>query len=137
MVLHLLRIGYGVAGSELIQVMEPLRPAFNTTAYAHAAAVAAIDDQEFVQKSSRKNREELEKFEAFCKEHDLFYYPSQTNFILIDFGIPGDEIFYLPAIKGLYYSIWASTWVPNMYSNFNRLRGGEQRGHSSNAKPAR
>ena len=95
-----LRIGYGVAGSELIQVMEPLRPAFNTTAYAHAAAVAAIDDQEFVQKSSRKNREELEKFEAFCKEHDLFYYPSQTNFILIDFGIPGDEIFTYLLSKG-------------------------------------
>ncbi|TSB46922.1 histidinol-phosphate transaminase [Alkalicoccobacillus porphyridii] len=95
-----LRIGYGVASKELIQVMEPLRPAFNTTTYAHAAAAAAIEDQEFVLHSAKKNRVELEKFESFCQEHSLFYYPSQTNFILIDVGIPGDEIFSYLLSKG-------------------------------------
>ncbi|MDQ0205928.1 histidinol-phosphate transaminase [Alkalicoccobacillus murimartini] len=95
-----LRIGYGVASPEIIQVMEPLRPAFNTTAYAHTAAVAALDDQTFVQESAKKNRIELEKYEAFCKKHQLFFYPSQTNFILIDVGIPGDEIFSYLLSKG-------------------------------------
>ncbi|WYP28272.1 histidinol-phosphate transaminase [Alkalihalobacillus sp. FSL W8-0930] len=95
-----LRIGYGVAHPELIQVMEPLRPAFNTTAYAHAAAIAALEDQEFVQQSAKKNRVELEKFEAFCQKHDLFYYPSQTNFILIDLEMPGDDIFAYLLSKG-------------------------------------
>lgn len=95
-----LRIGYGVANKDIIQVMEPLRPAFNTTAYAHAAAVAALEDQEFVNYSATQNRIELEKFEAFCHEHGLFYYPSQTNFILIDVGMPGDEIFAYLLSKG-------------------------------------
>ncbi|MED4878727.1 aminotransferase class I/II-fold pyridoxal phosphate-dependent enzyme, partial [Anoxybacillus geothermalis] len=29
----------------------------------------------------------------FCDEHGLKYYPSQTNFVFIDFGIDGNEVF--------------------------------------------
>ena len=33
------------------------------------------------------------QFEKFCNEKQLKYYPSQANFILIDFGTSGNEVF--------------------------------------------
>ena len=33
------------------------------------------------------------QYEEFCKKHELPYFPTQTNFILIDFSRSGDEVF--------------------------------------------
>lgn len=40
-----------------------------------------------------KNEEGLHQYYAFCKEYNVFYYPSQTNFIFLKLGIPGNEAF--------------------------------------------
>lgn len=88
-----LRIGYGVANEDFIKAIEPTRPPFNTSTIAQAAAIAALDDQRFIQTCSKKNREGLQQFYSFCDEHNLSYYPSQANFILIDFNRSGDEVF--------------------------------------------
>lgn len=88
-----LRIGYGVANEEFIKLLDPARPPFNTSTIAQAAALAALDDQQFIQTCSEKNREGLQQFYSFCDEHNLKYYPSQANFILIDFERSGDEVF--------------------------------------------
>lgn len=88
-----LRIGYGVGNADFVKALDPARPPFNTSTVAHAAAIAALDDQAFIQTCRKKNREGLEQFYSFCKEYNLTYYPSQANFILIDFKRNGDEIF--------------------------------------------
>lgn len=88
-----LRIGYGVASEDFIKSLDPARPPFNTSTAAQAAALAALEDQPFIQACRQKNREGLKQFYAFCKEHELKYYPSQANFILIDFNRNGDEVF--------------------------------------------
>ncbi|MCL7745920.1 histidinol-phosphate transaminase [Halalkalibacter alkaliphilus] len=95
-----LRIGYGVANPALISLIDPVRPPFNNTTFAHAAAVAALEDDAFISTCVEKNTEALKQFEQFCKQHGLKYYPSQTNFILIDFNRPGDEIFDFLLKKG-------------------------------------
>ena len=41
----------------------------------------------------KKNEEGLHQYYAFCKEYNVFYYPSQTNFIFLKLGIPGNEAF--------------------------------------------
>ena len=64
------------------------------------AAVAAIQDQEFVAECRRENREGIEQFQQFCDENQLHYYPSKANFILIDFGTSGDEVFQYMLEKG-------------------------------------
>ncbi|PWA12364.1 histidinol-phosphate transaminase [Pueribacillus theae] len=88
-----LRIGYGVGNPNLIKSLDPARPPFNTSTLAQAAALAALDDQEYIQDCRKKNREGLEQFYAFCSKYKLDYYPTQANFILIDFKRKGNEVF--------------------------------------------
>ncbi|MGG1675143.1 histidinol-phosphate transaminase [Neobacillus sp. NRS-1170] len=88
-----LRVGYGVAHSSIIKALEPAREPFNVNSLGQLAAVAAIKDQEFVEECKEKNRQGLAQFYTFCDENKLSYYPSQTNFILIDFKVDGDKVF--------------------------------------------
>ncbi len=41
----------------------------------------------------RKNKQGLNEFYSFCDQYGLHYYKSEGNFILIDFGFSGDEVF--------------------------------------------
>ncbi len=88
-----LRIGFGVMHHELASLIDPVRPPFNNNTFAHAAAIAALEDDDFIKTCVEKNNLARKQFEQFCKKHDLFYYPTETNFILIDFERPGDEVF--------------------------------------------
>lgn len=88
-----LRIGYGIAHSSIIKALEPAREPFNANAIGQLSAQVAINDQQFVQECREKNRLGLKQFYDFCEEKQLAYYPSQTNFILIDFNKDGDQVF--------------------------------------------
>ncbi len=88
-----LRIGYGVAHEDIIRALEPVREPFNVNTFGQIAAIAAIQDGEYVEECRKKNRDGMAQFEQFCQEKQLRYYPSQANFILIDFGTSGDEVF--------------------------------------------
>ncbi|HET7657015.1 MAG TPA: histidinol-phosphate transaminase [Bacillales bacterium] len=88
-----LRVGYGIAHPEVITALESIRQPFNTSRIGQMAAAAALDDQAFIEKCRNVNREGLEKFYRFCESFQLPYYPSQGNFILIDFKRSGDEVF--------------------------------------------
>jgi histidinol-phosphate aminotransferase len=88
-----LRIGYGIANPSIIRALEPAREPFNVNAVGQAAACAAIKDQDYVKDCKEKNRQGLIQFYNFCNKNQLEFYPSQTNFILIDFKIDGDEVF--------------------------------------------
>lgn len=89
-----LRVGYGVANEELIQAIEPAREPFNTSRFAQAAATAALEDEKFLANCVEQNRKGLEQYYAFCEEVGLRYFPSEGNFIMIDFNESGDNIFH-------------------------------------------
>jgi histidinol-phosphate aminotransferase len=95
-----LRIGYGVANPQIIRMLEPAREPFNVNALAQKAAIAAIGDQQFIEECRQKNRAGLKQYYDFCKIHNLSYYPSQANFILIDTGYDGNEVFQYLMRKG-------------------------------------
>ncbi|SFC45015.1 histidinol-phosphate aminotransferase [Bacillus sp. OV322] len=88
-----LRVGYGMANEDIIKKLEPAREPFNVNTLGQRAAMIAVEDQEFVETCKRVNREGLGQYYAFCEEQNLFYYPSQGNFILIDFNRDADEVF--------------------------------------------
>ncbi|QQK76024.1 histidinol-phosphate transaminase [Salicibibacter cibarius] len=88
-----LRIGFAVGAEALISKLEPLRPPFNTTTVAQEAAIAALDDQAFVQDCREKNLREKYKLETFFKEKGCMPYPSETNFLLVNVGVNGDRAF--------------------------------------------
>ncbi|MBB6444695.1 histidinol-phosphate transaminase [Bacillus benzoevorans] len=88
-----LRVGYGIAQADTIHALEPVREPFNVSTLAQIAAVAALHDQDYVKDCREKNRKGMAQFEAFCTSNQLNFFPSQANFILIDFGTSGDEVF--------------------------------------------
>lgn len=87
------RVGYGIANAEIIRSLEPAREPFNTNSLAQLAAKVAIEDQPFVEQCRNHNRQGLEQFYSFCEENKLSFTKSQGNFILIDFGVDGNEVF--------------------------------------------
>ncbi len=95
-----LRVGYGIGNAELIRKIEPAREPFNTSRVGQVAALAALDDAEFVAECSVKNKKGLKQFYEFCEEQGLEYYQSEGNFILIDFKIDSDEVFQALLKKG-------------------------------------
>ncbi|WP_349410798.1 histidinol-phosphate transaminase [Pseudalkalibacillus sp. SCS-8] len=96
-----LRIGYGVAHEDLMKVVEPVREPFNTSRVSQRAAITALDHLDFIETCRERNREGMLLYENFCKQHQLDYYPSQGNFILIDFKTSqGDEVFHYLLTKG-------------------------------------
>ncbi|XJZ26041.1 histidinol-phosphate transaminase [Bacillota bacterium Lsc_1132] len=95
-----LRIGYGIANPAIIRALEPAREPFNLNTFAQWAALTAVEDQEFVQQCKKVNRQGLNQFYQFCEVNNLFYYPSQGNFILIDFKVDADEVFQFLLEKG-------------------------------------
>ena len=95
-----LRIGFGIANAELIRKIEPAREPFNTSRVAQAAAIASLEDPDFVADCREKNKKGLKQFYEFCENLNLDYYPSEGNFILIDFNRDSDEVFQALLEKG-------------------------------------
>ncbi|RST73917.1 histidinol-phosphate transaminase [Siminovitchia acidinfaciens] len=83
------RIGYGIGAASFIQQLEVVRLPFNTSVLAQQAALAALKDLDFVEKSVSANALELQKYYEFCGRHNIEFYPSQGNFIFVSF--PGKE----------------------------------------------
>ncbi|MEY2879959.1 MAG: hypothetical protein RLZZ15_2339, partial [Verrucomicrobiota bacterium] len=81
-----LRVGYGYAGAELCGLLNRVRQPFNVNAIAQAAALAALDDTEFAEKTARENRAGLARLERGCAELGLEFVPSVANFMLVRVG---------------------------------------------------
>lgn len=79
-----LRIGYGIASPEMISYMERVREPFNVNLLAQVAAIAALDDTRFVNKTLEHVAREKEYLYSAFRKMDLRYVESATNFILLD-----------------------------------------------------
>jgi histidinol-phosphate aminotransferase len=81
-----LRVGYGIAHPELIDMMNRVRAPFNVSSLAQVAAMAALDDEEHVTRVRRLNREGLTYLcDAFTRL-GLEVVPSWANFVLVRVG---------------------------------------------------
>ncbi len=80
------RIGYGLAHPELIGALNKVRSPFNTSSLAQVAAIAALDDQEYVRKSVAINREGYLFLIRELKKMGISFVPSVANFILVERG---------------------------------------------------
>jgi len=78
------RIGYGIARKEIITYLNKIRQPFNVNAVAQCAALAALDDAEYMMKSKKLVRVGREYFYSELKRLGLEYVASETNFILVN-----------------------------------------------------
>lgn len=87
------RIGYMFGSEEVIGLMNRVRQPFNVNLPAQAAAIAALDDTDFVEKTLRGNAEGVKTLYAGFEKLGLSYVPTQTNFILVHIGPNAGTVF--------------------------------------------
>ncbi len=81
-----LRVGYGVAPREIIGYMNRVRQPFNVNSLAQVAALAALDDDEHVQKSRELNAAGLDFLLKGVRALGLECVETEANFFLIKVG---------------------------------------------------
>lgn len=81
-----LRVGYGIAQPALTDLLNRVRQPFNVNSLAQAAAAAALDDADFLERSYALNREGLRTLTAAFDRLGLDYVPPFGNFVLLKVG---------------------------------------------------
>lgn len=109
-----LRVGYGVARSEVVQALDRVRPPFNVSSAAQAAARAALDDPSFVRKSVACVAAGLKYLRRQLEKLGLPYVPSAGNFLLIDVSPrKGKDVFQKLLQKGIIVRAMDEYGFPN------------------------
>jgi histidinol-phosphate aminotransferase len=108
-----LRVGYAVSQPPLADLMNRVRPPFNVNGMALAAAVAALDDEEHLQRSVRLNADGLKQLVEGFHALGLDYIPSVGNFISVDTGRSAAPLYEALLREGVIVRPVANYGMPN------------------------
>lgn len=81
-----LRVGYAFANAQVTDMMNRVRQPFNVNSVAQAAAVAALEDEDFVRQTNELNRRGMAQITAGLGRLGLEHIPSYGNFIAFKIG---------------------------------------------------
>jgi histidinol-phosphate aminotransferase len=81
-----LRVGYGMARAELIEVLQKTRQPFNVNGIAQAGALAALGDNEHLRQSKDAVDVGRTYFEDEFRAMKLKFHPSTGNFVFVKVG---------------------------------------------------
>ena len=119
-----LRVGYGIARPELIQVLHKTRQPFNVSGLAQAAARAGLNDDAHVRETKRITDEGRDYLEDEFAALGLRFVRSVANFVLVNVG-DGPKIFrallerriIVRALKGYNLAEWVRISIGTMEQN--------------------
>jgi histidinol-phosphate aminotransferase len=80
-----LRIGYAVGPEDLITQMYKVKLPFEPNNLAHLAAIAALNDDDFIEKTVKLNKTSLSMMKKKFDELGIKYLPTSANFYLLLF----------------------------------------------------
>ncbi|MFM0041482.1 histidinol-phosphate transaminase [Paraburkholderia sediminicola] len=81
-----LRVGFAIAQQELTDLLNRLRQPFNVNTLAQAAAIAALNDTAFLEKSAALNAQGYRRLTEAFDKLGLEFVPSDGNFVLVRVG---------------------------------------------------
>jgi histidinol-phosphate aminotransferase len=81
-----LRVGFAIAQPALTDLLNRVRQPFNVNSLAQAAAIAALNDKDFLQKGAENNTAGYQQYVAAFDKLGLQYVPSFGNFVLVKVG---------------------------------------------------
>ncbi len=81
-----LRLGYALGHKNTIDLISSVRPPWNVNAYAQAAGIAALNDQDYLTNTLQKTWEAKHQLLENLMELGLSPIPSRTHFFLIPVG---------------------------------------------------
>ena len=119
-----LRVGYGIAPPELIEVLQKTRQPFNLNVLAQVGALAAIDDEAHQRESKRVVDTGRAYFEEQFAAMHLPFVPSYGNFVMVRVG-DGPAVFrelltrkiIVRPLKGYNLAEWVRISVGTMEQN--------------------
>ena len=83
-----LRVGYAISHPDVADILNRIRQPFNINSMALAAALAILDDQDYLDRSIDINRRGYQQLVSGFEQLGLHFIPSAGNFIAVE--IPGD-----------------------------------------------
>jgi histidinol-phosphate aminotransferase len=87
-----LRIGYAIGRAELLTAMNKLRTPFNTSGVAQAAALAALDDKQHVERCIATNALERKRLSDGLTKLGLRPVVSEANFVFVPVGPDAKDV---------------------------------------------
>jgi len=87
-----IRVGYGIGATELVSLVNRVKPTFGVSLVAQAAGLAALADTAFIQATLTDSIKEKKYFYRELDKLKLKYVTSHTNFVLIDTGFEANDI---------------------------------------------
>ncbi|UZQ85873.1 aminotransferase class I/II-fold pyridoxal phosphate-dependent enzyme [Thermoclostridium stercorarium] len=106
-----LRVGYGIASAEIVSFLNRIRPPFNVNTLAQVAAVAALDDEDFVRNTVNETKKGLEFLYNAFDRLNLRYVKSRANFVWVETKLPSQELFKKLLNKGVIIRPFMDNWV--------------------------
>jgi histidinol-phosphate aminotransferase len=88
-----LRIGFGIGHPTVIRSINQVREPFNTTRFAQVGALAAFEDQQFVEDCREANAKGITYLISQFNRLGFSYYPAHGNFIMVDVKRPAGLVF--------------------------------------------
>ncbi len=96
-----LRLGYGITFLELAKVLDSVRQPFNINLFAYKAGLAVLEDKEYFEKSIKIVKEGRKYLTNELTKLGFKVFPSQANFIMVDFGEKADKLYQKLLKKGI------------------------------------
>ncbi|RKD33753.1 histidinol-phosphate transaminase [Thermohalobacter berrensis] len=106
-----LRVGFAISSEEIIHNMNKIRGPFNVNKMAQVAAVAALEDQDFIKKSYEVNKKGKEYLYQEFDKLGLEYAPSETNHIFVNVKKDANKIFVELQKRGMIIRPIMGTWI--------------------------
>lgn len=87
-----LRVGYGIMHPSIVPELAKVKEPFNTNRFGQAAALASLDDIDFIKLCAQYNTSERRYLEKEFDQMGLHYFPSHGNFLMVKLERPGKEV---------------------------------------------
>jgi histidinol-phosphate aminotransferase len=108
-----LRVGYAVAPRTVATAMAKVRRPFDLTTPAQVAALASLDDPAELARRRGVNTAGLARLEQICREHGFEPVPSVGNFVYVETGTNGNDLFERLLREGIIVRPLAGFGSPN------------------------
>ncbi|HPD18891.1 MAG TPA: histidinol-phosphate transaminase [Candidatus Goldiibacteriota bacterium] len=96
-----LRIGYGIADRDIVDLIDRVRAPFNVSLPAQIAADAALKDKIHIKNTLKTNNDGKKFLYAWFKKLDVDFIETYANFIFVKFKCNSSEIFEKLLKKGI------------------------------------
>jgi histidinol-phosphate aminotransferase len=108
-----LRVGYALSHPSVADMLNRVRQPFNVNTIALAAALAALDDAEHLQRSVETNRAGMAQLQAGFDALGVRHLPSAGNFVMIDCGRPAPAVYEAMLRQGVIVRPVGNYGLPN------------------------